>query len=92
MYPLTIILGIAVFTEDRAVRKYVLPLTIIGGFVSLYHYLVQKVPGFAEIQPCAQGVPCSGQYINWLGFITIPFLALTAFTLITILMWNVKKR
>ncbi|MDA5560400.1 disulfide oxidoreductase [Exiguobacterium sp. MMG028] len=92
MYPLTIILGIAVFTDDRAVRKYVLPLTIIGGIVSLYHYLVQKVPGFAEIQPCAQGVPCSGQYINWLGFITIPFLALTAFTLITILMWNVKKR
>ncbi|MDT0190927.1 disulfide oxidoreductase [Exiguobacterium sp. BG5(2022)] len=92
MYPLTILLGIAVFTDDLAVRKYVLPLTIIGGFVSLYHYLVQKVPGFAEIQPCAQGVPCSGQYINWLGFITIPFLALTAFTLITILMWNVKKR
>lgn len=92
MYPLTILLGIAVFTDDWAVRKYVLPLTIIGGFVSLYHYLVQKVPGFAEIQPCAQGVPCSGQYINWLGFITIPFLALTAFTLITILMWNVKKR
>ncbi len=92
MYPLTILLGIAVFTDDRAVRKYVLPLTTIGGSVSLYHYLVQKVPGFAEIQPCAQGVPCSGQYINWLGFITIPFLALTAFTLITILMWNVKKR
>lgn len=92
MYPLTILLGIAVFTDDRVVRKYVLPLTIIGGFVSIYHYLVQKVPGFAEIQPCAQGVPCSGQYINWLGFITIPFLALTAFTLITILMWNVKKR
>ena len=92
MYPLTILLGIAVFTDDRAVRKYVLPLTTIGGSVSLYHYLVQKVPGFAEIQPCAQAVPCSGQYINWLGFITIPFLALTAFTLITILMWNVKKR
>lgn len=92
MYPLTILLGIAVFTDDRSVRKYVLPLTTIGGSVSLYHYLVQKVPGFAEIQPCAQGVPCSGQYINWLGFITIPFLALTAFTLITILMWNVKKR
>lgn len=92
MYPLTILLGIAVFTDDRAVRKYVLPLTTIGGSVSLYHYLVQKVPGFAEIQPCAQGVPCSGQYINWLGFITIPFLALTAFILITILMWNVKKR
>ncbi|WP_214827890.1 disulfide oxidoreductase [Exiguobacterium algae] len=92
MYPLSIILGIAVFTDDRTVKKYVLPLTIIGGFISLYHYLVQKVPGFADIKPCVQGVPCSAQYINWLGFVTIPFLALTAFTLITVLLWNVKKR
>ena len=92
MYPLSIILGIAVFTDDRTVKKYVLPLTVIGGFISLYHYLVQKVPGFADIKPCVQGVPCSAQYINWLGFVTIPFLALTAFTLITVLLWNVKKR
>ena len=92
MYPLSIILGIAVFTDDRTVKKYVLPLTIIGGFISLYHYLVQKVPGFADIKPCVQGVPCSAQYINWLGFVTIPFLALTAFTLITVLLWNVKRQ
>ena len=92
MYPLTLILGIAVFTDDRTVKKYVLPLTLIGGSISLYHYLVQKVPGFANIKPCVQGVPCSAQYINWFGFVTIPFLALTAFILITVLVWSVKKR
>lgn len=92
MYPLALILGVAVFTDDRAVKKYVLPLTLIGGSISLYHYLVQKVPGFASIKPCVQGVPCSAQYINWFGFVTIPFLALTAFILITVLVWNVKKR
>ena len=32
-----------------------------------------KVPGFAEIKPCTQGVPCSSEYINVFGFITIPF-------------------
>jgi hypothetical protein len=31
-------------------------------------------------------VPCNTDYINWLGFITIPFLALTAFTLITVIL------
>jgi len=87
MYPLTIVLGIAAFTNDVRMRLYVLPLTIIGGSISLYHYLVQKVPGFANIKPCVQGVPCNVQYINWFGFVTIPFLALTAFTLITILLF-----
>ncbi|MFL9651665.1 disulfide oxidoreductase [Exiguobacterium chiriqhucha] len=91
MYPLVILLGVAVFTDDRVVKKYVLPLSIIGGLISLYHYLVQKVPGFADIKPCVQGVPCNVQYINWFGFVTIPFLALTAFTLITLLVWRVRR-
>lgn len=86
MYPLTILLGIAAFTNDVRMRLYVLPLTLIGGAISLYHYLVQKVPGFADIKPCVQGVPCNIQYINWFGFVTIPFLALTAFTLMSIVL------
>ena len=86
MYPLAIILGIAAFYNDHNLKRYILPLSIIGGLISLYHYLVQKVPGFASIKPCVQGVPCNVQYINWFGFVTIPFLALTAFTLISILM------
>lgn len=86
IYPLTILLGIAAFTNDVRMRLYILPLTLIGGTISLYHYLVQKVPGFADIKPCVQGVPCNIQYINWFGFVTIPFLALTAFTLINILL------
>lgn len=84
MYPLSLILGIAAYNGDLAVRKYVLPLAIVGGSISLYHYLLQKVPNFAEIKPCSNGIPCNVDYIDWLGFITIPFLALTAFTLIII--------
>ena len=34
------------------------------------------------------GSPLEVQYINWFGFVTIPFLALVAFTLITLtMMW-----
>ena len=92
MYPIAIILGIAAFHNDVKVLKYVLPLSIIGGTISIYHYLVQKVPGFASIKPCVSGVPCNAEYINWVGFITIPFLALTAFTLITILLFILRKK
>lgn len=91
MYPLTLILGIGTFQNDQSVRRFVLPMAIIGGSISLFHYLEQKVPGFSAIKPCSQGVPCTTQYINWFGFITIPFLALTAFTLITIFMLLVKS-
>ncbi|RIW38358.1 disulfide bond formation protein B [Bacillus salacetis] len=84
MYPLTLILGVATFQNDITLKKIVLPMSIIGGLISLFHYLEQKVPGFAAIKPCTSGVPCSSEYINWFGFITIPFLALTAFILITL--------
>ncbi|XKF65269.1 disulfide bond formation protein B [Virgibacillus necropolis] len=91
MYPLSLILGIATFQNDRSVKKYVLPIAVIGWSISLFHYLEQKVPGFAAIKPCANGVPCSAEYINWLGFITIPFLAMVAFTLIIIFMIIIRK-
>ncbi|MEK3882927.1 disulfide oxidoreductase [Paenibacillus sp. PL2-23] len=92
MYPLSIILGIAAFYDEHAIRKYVLPLSVLGMLVSAFHYMEQKVPGFASIKLCSQGVPCSGMYINWLGFITIPFLAFTGFTLITLLLLVFRKR
>lgn len=92
MYPLTLILGIATFNSDFTVKKYVLPMAVIGWTISLFHYLQQKVPGFAKIKPCTNGVPCNMEYINWFGFITIPFLALTAFSLIIIFMLLIKSQ
>lgn len=92
MYPLALILGIAAFYNETYLKKYILPLSMIGGLIALYHYLVQKVPGFASVKPCVQGVPCNVQYINWFGFITIPFLSLTAFTLISFLMMTLRAK
>lgn len=83
MYPLVILLGIASFYGDRSVIRYALPLSLLGGAVALYHYLLQKVPGLAPPALCRVGVPCTAEYINLLGFITIPFLALVAFTMIS---------
>ncbi|MFX3637385.1 MAG: disulfide oxidoreductase [Candidatus Pristimantibacillus sp.] len=91
MYPLSLILGIAAFYDEYKIKKYVLPLSIMGIFVSTFHYMEQKIPGFAAIKPCTQGVPCNVQYINWFGFVTIPFLALTGFVLITLILL-IKRR
>lgn len=91
MYPLVLILGIGSFQNDFNVKKIALLLSIIGLLISTWHYLEQKVPGFAEIKPCTQGVPCSSEYINVFGFITIPFLAGTAFLLISLILIFTKK-
>lgn len=87
MYPLTLLLGIACYRNDRGIIPYALPLSVIGGCISLFHYAEQKIPGLAEVLPCSAGIPCNKDYIDWLGFITIPFLALIAFILISVLLW-----
>ncbi|ETI67529.1 disulfide oxidoreductase [Neobacillus vireti] len=84
MYPLVIILGIAVYRNDKGIYSYVLPLSIIGMLISGYHTLLQKIPYIQQFEMCTSGVPCSKDYINWLGFITIPLLAFIAFTIITV--------
>ncbi|MGM0837854.1 MAG: disulfide oxidoreductase [Bacillota bacterium] len=91
MYPLVVILGIAAVKKDAGIATYVLPLSILGGAISIYHFLVQKVDFIGENSVSCGVVPCTGQYINWLGFITIPFLALIGFTFITIILFMVKK-
>lgn len=87
LYPQVIILGIAMFREDRGARLYALPLSIIGACFALYQYLEQKVPALRDAIRCSTDVPCSGHYIDWLGFITIPFLSLIAFLAITALLF-----
>jgi len=91
MYPLVILLGVASYRQDRNVVPYALPMAVLGGAVALFHYLEQKVPGFSAPSLCRVGVPCTQEYINWLGFITIPLLSLVAFTLITGLLLGVAR-
>ncbi|MWC30048.1 disulfide oxidoreductase [Paenibacillus sp. MMS18-CY102] len=91
MYPQVILLGIAAYRGDRRITGYVLPLSIIGGLISIYHYLEQKVPGMADIMPCTDGVPCSEDYLDYFGVITIPLMALVAFILITGCLWLTRR-
>ncbi|MCL6604756.1 MAG: disulfide bond formation protein B [Paenibacillus sp.] len=91
MYPQLFLLGIATYRNDKRIIPYVLPLSLIGGSISIYHYAKQKIPALNEILPCSIGVPCNKDYLNFFGFITIPLLALIAFTMISILLWNGRE-
>lgn len=82
MYPFTIYLGLAYVRKDFKISFYSMVISGIGVFVSSYHYALQKLPLFKDSAVSCGRIPCNGEYINWLGFITIPFLALTAFIII----------
>lgn len=86
MYPLVLTLAIAAVKKDAKHAYYALPLTVIGGGFSIYHYLIQKLPALQEAGNACGAVPCNAQYINIFGFVTIPFLAFTAFTIISVLL------
>jgi disulfide bond formation protein DsbB len=84
MYPLAVILGIAFYRNDKEIFRYTLPLALIGMVISGYHTLLQKIPYLQQFEMCTSGIPCAKDYLNWLGFITIPMMAFVAFTIITI--------
>ena len=84
MYPIVIITTVAVIQKNAKIALTTAVFSIMGGCISLYHYGIQKIDFLADSAPTCGQVSCTGQYINWLGFITIPFLALTAFILIAI--------
>ncbi|WMT40018.1 disulfide oxidoreductase [Paenibacillus sp. D2_2] len=91
MYPQVILLGIAAYRNDRNVIPYILPLSFIGGSISVYHYAEQKIPALAKALPCKVGIPCDFDYLNWFGFLTIPLMCLIAFILIIVFLLAVRK-
>jgi disulfide bond formation protein DsbB len=93
MYPLVFILAVGIATSDKRSVWYSLPLALVGFIIAGYHNLLyyKIIPeGFTT---CAAGVSCTSRQIEWLGFITIPLLSLTAFAIILALLttWALQK-
>ena len=84
MYPLVAVLGVGIVLRDDKVGYYGLPLSIAGLAVSIYHNLLYYGLIPESITPCTEGISCTSRQIEWLGFITIPLMALTAFTIVTL--------
>ena len=86
MYPLVVVIGAGIVMRDRRMKYYALPLALAGLAVSIYHNLLYYGILPESITPCAEGVSCTSRQIEWLGFITIPLMALTAFVLVSMSM------
>ncbi|SEQ94900.1 disulfide oxidoreductase [Piscibacillus halophilus] len=94
MYPMVIILFIGIAIKDTKAVYYTTVLSLIGFIISTYHYSIQKVDALQQSAPSCGQVTCTGAYIDWLGFVTIPFLAGIAFLIIfitSIIVWKKMK-
>lgn len=89
MYPLVLILGIALWKKDKSVSRYVLPMTIMGSIIAIWHYGTQRLS--APSLFCSTETSCNTVFSFAYGYITIPLMALSAFVLIFILMYNGKE-
>ena len=86
MYPLVVILFAGLFPADKNAVRFSLPLSIIGLLIAVYHNLLYYHILPESVAPCRAGISCTTVQVEWLGFITIPFLSLLGFILTTILL------
>lgn len=84
MYPIVPLSLIGGVKNDKNFVDYILPLSIMGMFLDTYHYMLQKTQLVTSLG-CTNNNPCNAMEVNYFGFLTIPLLALIAFTVITVL-------
>ncbi len=81
MYPLVIVLGVAVWKREASARIIGFFLVGIGIILSGYHWALER--GWVEsATACSLSVPCSVPWFTVGGFMTLAWMALSGFLLI----------
>lgn len=84
MYPLAGLIAFGILRRDHHLPFLVLPFSLLGQGLAVYHYLLQKTTIFSQPSSCGLGVTCSSVWIDWFGIVTIPLLSVFGFMVITI--------
>jgi disulfide bond formation protein DsbB len=87
MYPLVLLLLVAMLRRERMIAPYALFLSLAGLVVSVYHYQLEWFPKQSSICSTTASVPCHVKWFEHFGVATIPFLAGSAFLMVITLMW-----
>ena len=87
IYPLVVQFGIS-WLLDTDVVEYAVPLATIGGGIAGYHYIIQRMEQFQSAGCSITSVSCETEYTYYLGIVTIPFMAFTAFLGILLINWK----
>ena len=90
IYPISILSLIALIRKERKIVYYFIPLAVLWTLLETYHYVLQKFP-IKTWFTCTFDKPCNALRVDYFGFITIPFLCLTAFVVILVVSLLVKR-
>jgi disulfide bond formation protein DsbB len=83
MYPMPILFLTSLYKKTKDIFFYALAMSLLGVIIAGYHYLLQLnvTPSLFCEGPGSQ-VSCGEIYFRYFGFITIPWMSLSAFLLI----------
>jgi disulfide bond formation protein DsbB len=84
MYPLVPVLAAGAWLKDRNITWYSIPLAVIGAGIAAWHYTLQRFPDLSS-GSCSIDVPCNSAYVWEFDFVSIPYMALSGFALILLL-------
>lgn len=89
MYPIPVILLTAKVRKLSKIWEIVIPLAVIGVLIASYHYILQLFPDLAT--SCGFSTPCSDTTIKEFGYVTIPWMSLSAFVWVIVFMLIAAK-
>ena len=84
VYPLSATLIIGAVRRDRSVWRYVVVPAAVGLVIAIYHTQLQAFP--EQTSFCPTTVPCTARYVWEFGFVSLPFMALSGFVFILVMM------
>lgn len=91
LFPLAVLLGIAVYRDDRSFALYALVLAAIGEFFALYQIFERYIPALQAL-PLCRNSGCHEPVFLWFGFFTFPIVSAIGFALIGIFLLIARKR
>jgi disulfide bond formation protein DsbB len=86
IYPFSVILGIAAWRRDGGIRIYAVPVLAIGAVIAAYNAWIQAYPPEAGSSFCTADLPCTTRYVWEFGFVSLPFMALSACVFMIVLL------
>ena len=86
VYPFTVILAIAAWRRDAAIRIYAIPVLAIGAVIAGYNHWIQAYPPESGSAFCTADTPCTARYVWEFGFVSLPFMALSACVFMIVLL------
>jgi disulfide bond formation protein DsbB len=90
MYPLVFILFFQTTRKEYNLQPALI-FSVLGVLLSAYHYMLQA-EWIGNVATACSTISCGIRYINYLGFVTIPLLSFTGFSLVSIFLLLSKKK